>query len=127
MAAFMVEGGYPLYGSQRVSGAKNAALPILAAALICPGQVRLYDCPRLRDVENMLAILRELGADYRWETDGTLWLDMAATSAYTMPQRISKEIRSSIFMLGPFWPVLGGRYAPIPGAARSATGPLICT
>ena len=63
MAAFMVEGGYPLYGSQRVSGAKNAALPILAAALICPGQVRLYDCPRLRDVENMLAILRELGAD----------------------------------------------------------------
>ena len=102
MAAFMVEGGYPLYGSQRVSGAKNAALPILAAALICPGQVRLYDCPRLRDVENMLAILRELGADYRWETDGTLWLDMAATSA--------THIQGDPFLhlyagapFGPFW------------------------
>ena len=124
MAAFMVEGGYPLYGSQRVSGAKNAALPILAAALICPGQVRLYDCPRLRDVENMLAILRELGADYRWETDGTLWLDMAATSAYTMPQRISKEIRSSIFMLGPLLARFGRAVCTYPGGCEIGNRPI---
>ena len=99
--------------------------------------------PRLRDVENMLAILRELGADYRWETDGTLWLDMAATCAYTMPQRISKEIRSSIFMLGPLLARFGRAVCTYPGgceignrpidlhlsglAARSATGPSTCT
>ncbi len=124
MAAFMVEGGYPLYGSQRVSGAKNAALPILAAALICPGQVRLYDCPRLRDVENMLAILRELGADYRWETDGTLWLDMADTCAYTMPQRISKEIRSSIFMLGPLLARFGRAVCTYPGGCEIGNRPI---
>lgn len=49
-----------------MSGAKNAVLPILAAALLAEGPVTLYDCPRLRDVNNMLAILDALGVRWSW-------------------------------------------------------------
>lgn len=124
MAAFIVEGGYRLAGTVRVSGAKNAALPILAACLICPGQVRLYDCPGLRDVENMLAILTELGASWRKEPEGALVLDMSAVTGYTMPQRISKELRSSIFMLGPLLARFGKAVCTYPGGCEIGNRPI---
>ena len=100
MASLIVTGGRPLSGTIRVSGAKNAALPILAASLLADGAVALYDCPRLRDVENMLAILRALGICCSWEGEALL-LDPSTANAYVMPQGLSKELRSSIFMLGP--------------------------
>ncbi len=124
MAAFIVEGGYRLTGEQRVSGAKNAALPILAACLICPGQVRLYDCPKLRDVENMLAILTALGASWRQDEDGALFLDMSTATGHTMPQRISKEIRSSIFMLGPLLARFGRAVCTYPGGCEIGNRPI---
>lgn len=125
MAAFIVEGGYPLNGRERVSGAKNAALPILAACLICPGQVRLFDCPRLRDVDNMLAILAELGVGWRWEeAGGALALDVSGATGYTMPQRISKELRSSIFMLGPLLARFGRAVCTYPGGCEIGNRPI---
>ncbi|NCB31231.1 MAG: UDP-N-acetylglucosamine 1-carboxyvinyltransferase [Clostridia bacterium] len=124
MAALIVEGGYPLTGSERVSGAKNAVLPILAACLICPGQVRLYDCPNLRDVENMLTILSELGASWWHEEDGALALDMSRITGYTMPQRISKELRSSIFMLGPLLARFGRAVCTYPGGCEIGNRPI---
>ena len=123
MAAFIVEGGYPLEGSERVSGAKNAALPILAACLICPGRVLLHDCPHLRDVENMLAILSELGARWTWEGEA-LELDMSGATGYMMPQRISKEIRSSIFMLGPLLARSGRAVCTYPGGCEIGNRPI---
>ncbi len=124
MAAFIVEGGYRLTGHQRVSGAKNAALPILAVCLICPGEVRLYDCPKLRDVDNMLAILTELGATWQKEEDGALTLDMSTVTGHTMPQRISKEIRSSIFMLGPLLARFGRAVCTYPGGCEIGNRPI---
>ncbi len=124
MAAFMVEGGYPLQGEARVSGAKNAALPVLAACLICPGEICLWDCPHLRDVDNMLAILEELGAEYSWGVDGALRLHMAGAEGYTLPQRISKEIRSSIFMLGPLLARFGRAICTYPGGCEIGNRPI---
>ena len=124
MAAFIVEGGYRLAGHQRVSGAKNAALPILAACLISPGQVRLYDCPALRDVLNMLAILEELGALWQNEEDGSLALDMSTVTGYTMPQRTSKKLRSSIFMLGPLLARFGRAVCTYPGGCEIGNRPI---
>lgn len=100
MASILVSGGRKIVGTARVSGAKNAALPILAATLIARGPVELTDCPHLSDVENMLKILRSLGVSCSLEA-GTAHIDAAKAERCIMPQSISKEIRSSIFMLGP--------------------------
>ncbi|MCE5236751.1 MAG: UDP-N-acetylglucosamine 1-carboxyvinyltransferase [Clostridiaceae bacterium] len=100
MARFIVTGGRPLHGSLRVSGAKNAALPILAACLLSDAPVALAECPELKDVGNMLSILSDLGAAYERE-GGLLHIDASKADSFVMPSRISKELRSSIFTLGP--------------------------
>ena len=62
MEYFQIRGAGPLRGETAVSGAKNAALPILAACVLCRGPCVLYNCPEIADVETTLAILRALGA-----------------------------------------------------------------
>ena len=100
MASIVVSGRRRICGEARVTGAKNAALPILAATLIARGPVELENCPRLKDVENMLCILSSLGAQCEYCGD-TLKIDTRSATGSVMPQSISKELRSSIFMLGP--------------------------
>ena len=114
MASILVSGGRKIVGTARVSGAKNAALPILAATLIARGPVELTDCPHLSDVENMLKILRSLGVSCSLEA-GTAYIDAAKAERCIMPQSISKEIRSSIFMLGPLLGRFGRAVCTFPG------------
>ena len=100
MASFRMRGGRVLRGRMRVPGAKNAILPILAAALLTEHRVELHNCPRLSDVENMMAILRLLGCEAGWEGD-TVFVDARNASRYEMPEELAKEMRSSIFLMGP--------------------------
>ena len=106
MAKLIVQGGYPIDGVCRIGGAKNAVLPILAACVLTRRPVHLLDCPRLTDVENMLRILRLLGcraeraAGERGEGD-TLHIDASGACRFELPEDLSKELRSSIFLLGP--------------------------
>ena len=90
MASILVSGGRKIVGTARVSGAKNAALPILAATLIARGPVELTDCPHLSDVENMLKILRSLGVSCSLEA-GTAHIDAAKAERCIMPQSISNR------------------------------------
>ena len=69
MNQLYIRGGRTLEGEVRVQGAKNSVLPILAATLLTRGQVRLEGCPRLRDVDASIRILRDLGCSARWEED----------------------------------------------------------
>ena len=69
MNQLYIRSGRTLEGEVRVQGAKNSVLPILAATLLTRGQVRLEGCPRLRDVDASVRILRHLGCDARWEGD----------------------------------------------------------
>ena len=100
MEAFVVEGGTPLRGEIRVGGAKNATLPILAAAVLTEETVRLHDVPEITDVKHMADILTMLGCQVTRENS-----DMTVTCAdlhtWEMPDQLSKQIRSSIFLLGP--------------------------
>ena len=80
MNQLYIRGGRTLEGEVRVQGAKNSVLPILAATLLTRGQVRLEGCPRLRDVDASIRILRDLGCSARWEED-TLAVDTAAFKA----------------------------------------------
>ena len=68
MEKLIIEGGKPLYGEISISGAKNAALPLIAATLLAPGDHVLRNVPDLRDTRTILSLLEELGA--RWKRDG---------------------------------------------------------
>mgnify|MGYP003297056014 CR=1 FL=1 len=98
MGRFIIEGGHPLNGTLKVQGAKSAALPILAAGIMSRGEITLTNCPDIRDVDNMLDILGELGAGVERQGD-VIRLFPSRASRCIMPNRLSKELRSSIFML----------------------------
>ncbi len=123
MASIVVSGGRPLSGSISVSGAKNAALPILAASLLTKAPVKLENCPRLRDVDNMLAILTELGVEAVWRGN-TLEIDTSKAHSYVMPQGPSKELRSSIFMLGSLLGRFGHAVCTFPGGCEIGHRPI---
>ena len=100
MDRFRVVGGKRLHGEVTIGGAKNAVLPILAAALLTDAPVVLDDCPDLADIRNMLAILGTLGCRTARQGD-TLTIEAADANCPEMPEELSKSLRSSIFMLGP--------------------------
>ncbi|WP_134684580.1 UDP-N-acetylglucosamine 1-carboxyvinyltransferase [Brevibacillus migulae] len=106
METFTIEGGKPLSGTLRIQGAKNAALPILAAAVMAEGQFHIYDVPHLKDIEVMLQILTALGAKAT-HTDGCVWLDTTSISIGHVPDDLMGQMRSSIFLMGPLLARLG--------------------
>lgn len=106
METFAIEGGRPLSGSLRIQGAKNAALPILAAALLAEGQFYIYDVPHLKDIKVMLEILGSLGAKTKYQ-DGCVDLDTASVSVPLIPDNLMSQMRSSIFLAGPLLARLG--------------------
>ena len=123
---FLVSGGRRLCGELEVGCAKNAVLPILAAAMLTDTPVTVEDCPDLVDARNMLSILETLGC--RVEARGRdVVLDASRAENHEMPEKLSKRLRSSIFMLGPLVARFGRAGSATPGAARSAKGPSICT
>lgn len=100
MDKLVIEGGKPLSGTIVIQGAKNAALPILAASMLAEGTVLLDDVPKLRDIEVMLDILRELGC--RAEHNGqTVVLDTSGMHSVHIPEELMRQMRSSIFLMGP--------------------------
>lgn len=98
--SLLVTGGKRLEGCLQVDKAKNAVLPILAASILSEDTVTLLEVPRLKDVERMAEILRILGC--RVARDGkTVTVDSSTLQGWEMPDALSKQIRSSIFLLGP--------------------------
>lgn len=100
MEALVVQGGRRLEGSLRVDGAKNAALPILAASVLTEDTVGLHDVPDILDVRRMADILTMLGCDVHW-CGHSMTVSGRSMRKSEMPDQLSKQIRSSIFLLGP--------------------------
>lgn len=99
LESYEIEGGIPLRGEYRVRGAKNSALPILAAT-VCRGAVyEIYDCPRIGDVFAMEEILRSMGAVIRWEKD-CIVIDSRGITKTSVPKELMAEMRSSVFLMG---------------------------
>src|ERR671914_558973 len=84
MERFFVEGGSRLHGEVEVSGAKNAALKLIAAALLSPGRTVLHNVPRIKDVGTMLSVLEGLGASSEFDGN-TLSVDTSSVNSYTAP------------------------------------------
>ena len=123
MAGFLVRGGERIWGEMRVDAAKNAVLPILAAAILPQGQTLLKDCPALSDVESMRGILEKLGCTSEWTKDG-LVIHGEMLENGEMPENLSKKVRSSIFLLGPILAKLRRATMVYPGGCEIGLRPI---
>ena len=99
MDKFIIEGGGKLYGRTEIQAAKNSVLPLLAASVLTDEQVTIRDVPAISDVENMLHILSELGCGISRTADSVI-IDSVNAVSHEIPARLTKELRSSVFMLG---------------------------
>ncbi len=117
MERFFVEGGSRLYGEVEVSGAKNAALKLIAAALLAPGRTVLHNVPRIKDVKTMLAVLDGLGAKTEF-SGNTLSIDASTIDSYTAPYDLVRQMRASIVVLGPLVARFGEAEVSAPGGCN---------
>jgi UDP-N-acetylglucosamine 1-carboxyvinyltransferase len=115
MKGIVIEGGERLVGEVQVSGAKNAALPALAAALLVEGSCTFTNCPHLRDVDTFQALLENLGARLRWEGKGELQVDTSGIEGVTAPYDLVKTMRASVLILGPLLARMGEAVVSLPG------------
>jgi UDP-N-acetylglucosamine 1-carboxyvinyltransferase len=114
---FYVEGGNRLQGEVKVSGAKNAALKFVAAALLAPGKTTLHRVPRINDIYTMLALLDELGVETNF-SGGTLEIDASTVHSYTAPYDLVRQMRASLVVLGPLVARFGEAEVSAPGGCN---------
>ncbi|MBD3918016.1 UDP-N-acetylglucosamine 1-carboxyvinyltransferase [Paenibacillus sp. PR3] len=114
MDKLVIEGGKPLSGTIAIQGAKNAALPILAASMLVSGTVTIDHVPRLLDIDVMLSILRDLGCKAEHTLD-TVVLDTTTAHSPHVPETLMRQMRSSIFLMGPLLARFGEVHIYQPG------------
>jgi UDP-N-acetylglucosamine 1-carboxyvinyltransferase len=113
--SFVIEGGVPLEGTVRPAGNKNAALPILAACLLTADPVTLDNVPRIRDVEAMIELLCDIGADVEWLGPNRLRVWAAEITKTALDAELCTRIRASILFAGPLLARGGTADIPPPG------------
>ncbi len=114
MQSFRIEGGRPLSGTVRTAGNKNGALPILAATVLASEPVQLTNVPRIRDVQTMLELLADIGADVEW-TGSELRLDTRGVHKTDLDEELCRRIRASFLLAGPLLARFGRAVVPPPG------------
>ena len=124
MEKMVIEGGYPLNGRVRVNGAKNAALPIMAACLLLKGTSTLKGIPELTDVKTLCKILNELGVDTKKSPDGQLQITVKDEGNITAPYDLVRTMRASICVLGPLLGKRGMAKVSIPGGCSIGSRPI---
>jgi UDP-N-acetylglucosamine 1-carboxyvinyltransferase len=123
MDKIIVEGGYRLSGDVRISGAKNAALPILISSLLTDGVNTYANVPQLRDIDSTKLLLSNLGV--RIETDGdTVCIDAGGLNNYEAPYDVVRKMRASILVLGPLVARLKKAKVSLPGGCAIGARPI---
>jgi UDP-N-acetylglucosamine 1-carboxyvinyltransferase len=120
----LIEGGRPLVGEVRVSGAKNAALPILCASLLTPEPLLLTNVPRLNDVRTMQTLLAQMGVALDAGTPGAIALDASQIDWPSAPYELVKTMRASILALGPLLARCGEARVSLPGGCAIGLRPV---
>ncbi|WP_024606352.1 MULTISPECIES: UDP-N-acetylglucosamine 1-carboxyvinyltransferase [unclassified Pseudoalteromonas] len=123
MDQFVIQGGTSLAGEVTISGAKNAALPILFASLLADGKSIFTNVPRLRDIVTTEALLKTLGADVNWQGD-TLVIDGATVNKTLAPYDLVKQMRASVLALGPLVARFGEAQVSLPGGCAIGARPV---
>jgi UDP-N-acetylglucosamine 1-carboxyvinyltransferase len=120
----LIQGGVPLSGEIRVSGAKNAALPLMCAALLTGDELTLSNVPHLRDVSTMVRLLSQMGVEVSLDDRLGLSLRAARLSNPTAPYELVKTMRASILVLGPLVARCGEARVSLPGGCAIGTRPV---
>lgn len=121
---FEINGGPRLKGTLRVSGAKNAALPIMAASILCEGEVTLHDIPRVADVASLTELLNKLGVDTAWVGDNSLKLVARDEMNCKAEYEIVRKMRASICVLGPLLAKRRKAQVALPGGCAIGDRPV---
>ena len=124
MQKLLIRGGRPLHGDVTVSGAKNAALPELCAALLTAEPVVLTNVPRLQDVATMLKLVRNMGVAAEQGDQGTVRIDASALTTPEAPYELVKTMRASVLALGPLLARFGEATVSLPGGCAIGSRPV---
>ncbi|HVJ31173.1 MAG TPA: UDP-N-acetylglucosamine 1-carboxyvinyltransferase [Gammaproteobacteria bacterium] len=124
MDKLAIVGGKPLDGEVRISGAKNAALPILAATLLADGQVTLRNVPKLNDIATTLKLLKRMGVAAEHRDDGSVSVDSGGIKEFLAPYELVKTMRASILVLGPLLGRFGHADVSLPGGCAIGARPV---
>ncbi len=124
MDKLLVRGGRALHGEVLISGAKNAALPELCAALLTDQPVTLHNVPQLQDVATMLKLIRNMGVTAERADDGTVRLDAGALNNPEAPYELVKTMRASVLALGPLLARFGHAKVSLPGGCAIGSRPV---
>jgi UDP-N-acetylglucosamine 1-carboxyvinyltransferase len=124
MDKLQIRGGVPLDGEVRISGAKNAALPILAGALLADGPVTIGNVPHLRDVTTMIELLGRMGASVTIDERMRIEVDPRTTRETFAPYELVKTMRAAILVLGPLVARYGSADVSLPGGCAIGARPV---
>ena len=124
MDKLRIRGGRPLSGEVLISGAKNAALPELCAALLTPERVTLRNVPRLQDVSTMLKLIRNMGVQVEQGEAGIVTLQAAEPITAEAPYELVKTMRASVLALGPLLSRFGHAKVSLPGGCAIGSRPV---
>lgn len=124
MDKLLIRGGRSLQGEVLVSGAKNAALPELCAALLTAEPVALCNVPRLQDVSTMLKLIRNMGVTAQQGDDGCVRIDAGGLSTPEAPYELVKTMRASVLALGPLLARFGEATVSLPGGCAIGSRPV---
>jgi len=124
MDKLLIRGGRTLHGEVLISGAKNAALPELCAALLTAQPVTLRNVPQLQDVATMLKLIRNMGVTAERDADGTVRLDASRLDKPEAPYELVKTMRASVLALGPLLARFGQARVSLPGGCAIGSRPV---
>lgn len=124
MQKLIIEGGVPLHGDVRISGAKNAALPILFSAILADGVLNLTNVPHLNDITTTMALLGRLGLVITVNEDMSVQIDGRAIDHFEAPYELVKTMRASVLCLGPLLARFGQADVSLPGGCAIGARPV---
>ena len=99
MSKFIIQGGKRLEGEVKISGSKNAALPIIAATLLNGGKTTLYNVPNIHDVQTMFEIIKDIGGNIL-KKKNKVTIDTSKIHTYEIPDDLMRQMRSSVILAG---------------------------
>jgi UDP-N-acetylglucosamine 1-carboxyvinyltransferase len=124
MDKLLITGGQPLHGELRISGAKNAALPILAATLLSDVPVSVGNIPHLHDITTTMELLGQMGVRLTVDEKMNIEVDSSTIDKYEAPYELVKTMRASILVLGPLLARFGEAHVSLPGGCAIGTRPV---
>lgn len=124
MDKLIIQGNIPLNGEIRISGAKNAALPILAGSLLTASPVRISNIPHLQDVSTIMSLLGQMGVRLTLDERSNIEIEASKVTSFNAPYELVRTMRASVLVLGPLLGRFGKAQVSLPGGCAIGTRPV---